>query len=126
VKRRAALITDAEPSQDDQLRSRQIQYASMMGIRIICLVAATMLVAMHAPLLWLWLPICIAGMVILPWTAVLIANDRPPKKEHTLRGKLIRRRAAVDAPSVVPEVTATPHHSKIINSDGRDSGEHPL
>ena len=32
-----------------------------------------------AILLGLWLVLCAAGMVFLPWAAVLIANDRPPK-----------------------------------------------
>ena len=29
----------------------------------------------------LWLVLCLAGMVFLPWAAVLIANDRPPKSK---------------------------------------------
>lgn len=111
------LITDAERSQDDQLRSRQIRYALMMGLRIVCLVAMVSLVAAHAPLLWLWVPLCAAGMVALPWMAVLIANDRPPKQEHTLRGKLARRRAALQPATDSREVTATPHRSRIIDPD---------
>ncbi|MGY0230685.1 DUF3099 domain-containing protein [Longispora urticae] len=77
---KAVSITDAEPSQAAQLRGRQIRYAAMMGVRVVCLIAATVLVAAHAPLLWLWLPLCLVGMIILPWAAVLIANDRPPRR----------------------------------------------
>ena len=48
---RAALITDAERSQDDQLMARESRYVIMMGIRVVCLVAAAVLVGVHAPLL---------------------------------------------------------------------------
>jgi hypothetical protein len=32
-----------------------------------------------------WVGICIAGMVLLPWMAVLVANDRLPKKSSQFR-----------------------------------------
>jgi hypothetical protein len=76
---RPVLITNAARSQDDQLRSRQIRYVSMMGLRTLCLIAGGIIAMYRPPLLWLWLAICAAGMVLLPWMAVLIANDRPPK-----------------------------------------------
>ena len=112
------LITDAERSQDDQLRSRQIRYASMMGLRIVCLVVMVSLISLDVPLLWLWVTLCAAGMVMLPWMAVLIANDRPPKKEHTLRGRLARRHAAVEPHRTTSEVTAIPHGGKVVDSKG--------
>ena len=87
-RRRPVVITDAELSPDEQLRVRQIRYASMMGIRVVCLIAAGVLVSVQAPLLWLWLPFCVVGMVLLPWMAVLIANDRLPKEQHRLADRL--------------------------------------
>lgn len=87
-RRRPAVITDAELSPDEQLRVRQIRYASMMSIRVVCLIVAGVLVSVQAPLLWLWLPLCVVGMVLLPWMAVLIANDRLPKEQHRLSGRL--------------------------------------
>jgi hypothetical protein len=81
---RPILITDAARSQDDQLRSREVRYILMMSIRAVCLVVGAVLVAADAPLLWLWLPLCGLGMVLIPWLAVLLANDRPPKAEHRL------------------------------------------
>lgn len=69
------LITGAEPSLDDQLSARRRKYGIMMSIRILCLVLAA--VFYQTP--WL-LAIFIAGTVVLPWAAVLVANDRPPKK----------------------------------------------
>ncbi|GGQ57138.1 DUF3099 domain-containing protein [Couchioplanes azureus] len=78
---RPVLITDAARSQEDQLRSRQIRYVTMMGIRAGCLILGAVLISAQPPLLPLWLILCAAGMVFLPWAAVLIANDRPPKSK---------------------------------------------
>ncbi|MBB4760519.1 DUF3099 domain-containing protein [Amorphoplanes digitatis] len=76
---RPVLITNAARSQSDQLRSRQIRYVSMMSVRAGCLILGAILISVKPPLLPLWLILCAAGMVFLPWAAVLIANDRPPK-----------------------------------------------
>ena len=76
---RPVLITDAARSQEDQFRSRQIRYVTMMSVRAACLVLGAVLVSLRPPLLGLWLVLCAAGMVLLPWAAVLIANDRPAR-----------------------------------------------
>ncbi|MFG1651324.1 DUF3099 domain-containing protein [Micromonospora sp. NPDC049275] len=94
VKRQAyqpILITDASRSQNDQLTSRQRRYVLMMGIRVACIVAGAILVGANAPLLWVWLPLCALGMVLIPWLAVLLANDRPPKEEHRLANRFHSR-----------------------------------
>ena len=78
---RPVLITNAARSQEAQFRSRQIRYVSMMSIRAGCLVLGAVLVSVHPPLLAVWLGLCVAGMVLLPWMAVLIANDRPAKSK---------------------------------------------
>jgi hypothetical protein len=82
VKKQPVLITDAARSQDDQLRSRQIRYVTMMSVRAVCLILGGVLISVKPPLLSLWLILCAAGMVFLPWAAVLIANDRPPKSKR--------------------------------------------
>jgi membrane-associated PAP2 superfamily phosphatase len=69
------LITEAQPSLDEQLSARRTKYLIMMSVRVVCLVLAATFY--HTP--WL-LAIFVAGAVTLPWMAVLIANDRPPKK----------------------------------------------
>jgi hypothetical protein len=79
---RPVLITNAARSQGDQLRSREIRYVTMMGIRVVCLIAGAILLSTKPPLLPLWLVLCAAGMVLLPWMAVLIANDRPARSRE--------------------------------------------
>ena len=71
----ATVITKAEPSYDEQLRSRRKRYMIMMSLRIPFLIVATLLY--QTP----WLAILVAAISIpLPWMAVLIANDRPARK----------------------------------------------
>ena len=76
---RPVVITNAARSQSDQLRSREIRYVTMMALRAACLITGAVLISVRPPLLPLWLTLCAAGMVLLPWMAVLIANDRPAK-----------------------------------------------
>jgi hypothetical protein len=99
--RQPVLITDAERSPDEQLRSRQTRYIVMMTARAICLVVAAVLVGSDAPLLWLWVPLCVVGMVLLPWLAVIIANDRPPKEKYRLSHR-VRRAATERGPRALP------------------------
>ncbi|GAA0551338.1 hypothetical protein GCM10010172_37020 [Paractinoplanes ferrugineus] len=82
MKKQTVLITDAARSQDEQYRSRQIRYVTMMGARAACVILGAILVSVHPPLLGLWLIFCAAGMVFLPWAAVLIANDRPARSKE--------------------------------------------
>lgn len=77
---RSVLITDAARSQDDQLRSRHTRYLIMMATRVGCLILGGVLISAEVPLLPVWLTLCLLGMVLLPWAAVLIANDRPPRE----------------------------------------------
>ncbi|BCJ29857.1 DUF3099 domain-containing protein [Actinocatenispora sera] len=89
---RPVLITDAEKSQDQQLHSREIRYAVMMGLRVVCLITGALLAYYRVPLWGVWSSLCVVGMVLLPWMAVIIANDRPARSEHTLRGRMRRGR----------------------------------
>lgn len=70
------VITSASTSLDDQHDARRRKYLTMMGIRILCVIAAV-IVAQFS--LWLALAFMVGGAV-LPWCAVLIANDRPPQR----------------------------------------------
>ena len=71
----ATVITDAEPSYDEQLRARRKRYVIMMSLRVPFLILATLLY--QTP----WLAVLVIAISIpLPWMAVLIANDRPARK----------------------------------------------
>ena len=72
-----SLITEAEPSLDDQHRARVRKYTIMMSFRIPLFLIATLVYAeLHNGILAM---VILAASVPLPWMAVLIANDRPPK-----------------------------------------------
>ncbi|HYN95076.1 MAG TPA: DUF3099 domain-containing protein [Pilimelia sp.] len=111
---RPILITDARQSQDDQLRSRKLRYTVMMGVRVGCLILGGALVAVDAPLLAVWLPVCAVGMVLIPWLAVLIANDRPPKDEHRLMSRFSARRTEEIPPRALP---AEPAAHRVIDGE---------
>lgn len=74
------LITDAAQSYEDEFQARRRRYSIMMALRVPCLVLAA--VFYHTP----WLA---AGLILisipLPWCAVLIANDRLPRKASVFR-----------------------------------------
>lgn len=76
------LITGAPVSLDDQHDARRRKYLIMMGLRVVCVLAAVS-VASFSLLLSL---VFVVGGVVLPWCAVLIANDRPPKRASTFAG----------------------------------------
>ena len=61
-------ITELPPSPDEERRSRMIRYTIAMSIRLICLVLAIVIPA------W-WRVIPIIGAVVLPYVAVVIANN---------------------------------------------------
>lgn len=69
------LITEAEPSMAEQHAFRKKRYAITMGIRAVSIVLA----ASVYQIVWLMAIFAFLG-VVLPWVAVLMANDRPPKK----------------------------------------------
>jgi hypothetical protein len=71
------LITDAARSYEEELRTRKRRYALMMGMRLPCMVLAA--VFYQTP----WLAVALLVLSVpLPWMAVLIANDRLPRKRE--------------------------------------------
>ncbi|MGJ9423570.1 DUF3099 domain-containing protein [Aeromicrobium sp. CF3.5] len=60
-------ITSAPESHTSELGTREKRYAISMGIRTLCFIGA---VIVSGPLRW----VLIAGAVILPYTAVILAN----------------------------------------------------
>jgi hypothetical protein len=71
------LITDAPMSYEQELAARKHRYKIMMAMRIPLMVLAA--VCYQIP----WLAVALLVLSIpLPWMAVLIANDRLPKKKE--------------------------------------------
>ncbi|ASR39170.1 hypothetical protein BAY61_11075 [Prauserella marina] len=71
------LITEAAPSYDDELAARKRKYILTMGMRFPCIILAG--IFYHT---W-WLALALLVLSIpLPWIAVLVANDRPPRKSE--------------------------------------------
>ncbi len=70
------LITTARESADDEYDRRRRKYAIMMSLRAVCVIAAA---STYRVSVLLALAFVVGGMV-LPWCAVIIANDRPAKK----------------------------------------------
>jgi hypothetical protein len=72
----AVLITTAPEKNDDGYDSRRKKYAIMMALRAICVLAAGL---SYRVSIFLALGFIVGG-IVLPWCAVIIANDRPAKK----------------------------------------------
>jgi hypothetical protein len=99
------LITGAAPSYEDQLAGRKRKYVLMMSCRIPCLVLAGIF---HGT--W-WLALAaLAVSVPLPWMAVLIANDRPPRK--------IEKISRLDRTSAKHEIGRGGHELRGSNCEG--------
>jgi Protein of unknown function (DUF3099) len=75
---RPILITAAAPSYEVQHRRRVRKYLTIMSFRIPALLLAAFAYGLwHNGLISLAI---VAASIPLPWVAVLIANDRPPRR----------------------------------------------
>ncbi|MBS1694405.1 MAG: DUF3099 domain-containing protein [Actinobacteria bacterium] len=89
---RPVLITRAEPAIEEQHRQRVRKYMMLMSFRIPSLILAAIAYGV-----WQNGLISLAIIVVslpLPWMAVLIANDRPPRRAEEPR--------RYDAPRRIP------------------------
>jgi hypothetical protein len=85
------LITDAPMSPQEELAERRRRYSIIMAMRVPCLVLAA--VFYQTP----WLAALLVILSIpLPWCAVIIANDRLPRKAARFR----RYRGEAGAPQL--------------------------
>jgi hypothetical protein len=73
-----ALITTAPRTPDEEYEHRRRKYALMMGIRAVCVLAAALTYKVSIILALAF----VVGGAVLPWCAVIIANDGPPKKRR--------------------------------------------
>lgn len=78
---RPALITEAPINAKDEFDRRRKRYLVMMTLRAACIIGAASTFRISG-----WLAaFFVVGALVLPWSAVLIANDRPPKQELRFR-----------------------------------------
>ena len=86
---RPVLITAAAPAYEEQHRQRVRKYLTLMAFRIPALILAAVAYGV-----WENGLISLAIIVVsvpLPWIAVLIANDRPPRRAEEPRRYAARR-----------------------------------
>ena len=86
---RPVLITAAAPAYEEQHRERVRKYLTIMAFRIPALILAAVAYGV-----WENGLISLAIIVVsipLPWIAVLIANDRPPRRAEEPRRYQARR-----------------------------------
>ena len=86
---RPVLITAAAPAYEEQHRARVRKYLTIMAFRIPALILAAVAYGVWQNGL-VSLAILVAS-IPLPWIAVLIANDRPPRRAEEPRRYAARR-----------------------------------
>ena len=74
----AVRITTAGANRADDIAARQKRYLLSMSLRSACFVGAVL--AALAGLDWLW-PILIGGALVLPYVAVVLANNSAPRAD---------------------------------------------
>ena len=125
---RPVLITTAAPSYEEEHRARVRKYMTLMAFRFPALIlAAVAYGAWHNGLISL---LIVAAAVPLPWIAVLIANDRPPRRsDEPRRFDAVRRRTPLfptaEQPALDPPRRQEPQPGWPPGRDGRESSPGP-
>ncbi|MBD8505376.1 DUF3099 domain-containing protein [Hoyosella sp. G463] len=102
----AYLITRAPESFEAQQRARIRKYTILMSMRVPALILAG--VAFAATGSGLLALLIVGASIPLPWIAVLIANDRPPRRKDEVSEYAERRRARAEQRALQQE-----HHETI-------------
>ena len=106
------LITDAARSYEEELKVRKRRYAVMMGMRLPCMVLAA--VFYQTP----WLAVSLLVLSIpLPWMAVLVANDRLPRKSEKVSRYQADRRSLEARPHPVIESSHTEFDGPVVDGE---------
>ena len=101
------LITDARSPASVEHDSRVKRYALTMGFRTLCFVA---MIFVDGPMRW----VLFAGAVILPYVAVIVANQANQRhQDHVMSG----------VPSDRPQLTTGPEEADVISGAVTD-GHH--
>lgn len=77
----AVLVTSAPRSREEEFQSRKKRYLITMAARVVLLILAALLATTN-----IWAAAA-AGLTsaVMPWIAVVMANDRPPKNSKKFR-----------------------------------------
>ena len=121
---RPVLITAAAPAYEEQHRARVRKYLTIMSFRIPALILAAVAYGIwHNGLISLAI---VAVSIPLPWIAVLIANDRPPRRaeeprryENAPRHTALFPRAERPALEVGWSATAQPRAAHVVDDGSR-------
>jgi hypothetical protein len=101
------LITRAAVPYEEQHRERVRKYLTIMSFRVPALIfAAAAYGIWHNGLISLAI---LVASIPLPWIAVLIANDRPPRRLEEPRRYASRRRIPLFPTAERPALEARPH-----------------
>jgi hypothetical protein len=112
---RPVLITAAAPSYEEQHRARVRKYVTLMACRIPALILAAVAYGV-----WENGLISLAIIVVsvpLPWIAVLIANDRPPRRAEEPR-RYAARQTPLSSTAQRPALESPPQRDP--QPDGAD------
>ena len=123
---RPILITRAAPAYEEQHRARVRKYLTLMSFRIPALIFAALAYSVWQNGL-LSLAIIVAS-IPLPWMAVLIANDRPPRRAEEPRRYESKRRIPLfptaERPAIEGTLPGSPRRdaddSQYVAEDSRD------
>ena len=87
-------ITAAPNPHTDEMHARMVKYSVSMGIRVVCLF---LLFFVHGWLLW----VVVAGAVVLPYFAVIIANRGSDTRNMTASDAMLNQppAASIEAPA---------------------------
>lgn len=110
-------ITDARTAHTDEMHTRMVKYTVSMSIRLVCLF---LLFFVHGWLMW----VVIAGAVVLPWIAVVIANGGSDTNNMTGSDSVYtdapRQQLESGPPQARDSAETAVLHGEIIDDDGQD------
>ena len=116
---RPVLITRAAPPYEEEHRQRVRKYLTLMSFRVPALIFAAV-----AYNVWHngWISLAIVAVSIpLPWMAVLIANDRPPRRaDEPRRFDQARRHTPLAPTAEHPVLEAQPPALDAMDDPPRD------
>ena len=111
-------ITDARTAHTDEMRARMIKYSVSMGIRVVCLF---LLFFVHGWLLW----VVIAGAVVLPYFAVIIANGGSDTRNMTAGDSMIDHLPPQVIDAVPPQEQHETPETAVLHGEIIDDGTEP-